>query len=89
MDDRFDWRNRLRAEQELAREILESLPGDREYAEKAALRDPRLAKLAHEWNSYMGVEEEVRAFDDSAGLTDSERLYRKLAETTNEHLFVR
>jgi hypothetical protein len=47
MSERTDWRDRLRAEPELAREILESLPADREYAEKAALRDPRLALLAH------------------------------------------
>ena len=87
MDARDEWRSRLKREPELTREILDSFRGDGVLADRAFAQDKRLRSLGNQFDAYLGVTEDVRAYDETAGLTESERLSKALAEMTNEARF--
>ena len=88
LDECPAWARRLRADRPFAEEALDALPGNDALADRMFAEDAEIRSLKHQLDRAMGVSED-RAFDHSAGLTESERLYRQLAEATNEHLFVR
>ena len=89
MNERSEWRNRMRRQPEMTAEILASLPGHDATADRAFSEDSRLRSMADQNDEMMGIREEdrVREFPQDDALPESERLYRQLAKATNAHLF--
>ena len=85
-DDRPTWRRRFLEDAQFAQEVLAALPSNKALADRAYAEDQRLNDLGDALDGYMGVTAEdrvARDFDEDAGLPDSERLYRWLADSTN------
>jgi hypothetical protein len=79
MSDRDIWRDRLRREPELGREIIEDLPSNHALAEKAFVEDPRLRAMSDEWEDRCGIprEDREREFADEE-LSAADRAVRYL-----------
>ena len=85
-EDRTAWSKRFQDDAEFTRELLDALPSNKVLADRAYAEDQRLNDLGDALDGYLGVAVEdrvARDFDEDAGLPDSERLYRWLADATN------
>jgi len=85
-EDRTAWTKRFQDDAEFTRDLLDALPDDPARGARAYAQDGRLKSLGDQFDDLMGIapDDRVRDFDEDAGLPDSERLYRWLADATNE-----